>query len=54
MKIITRFDFSSNRVMSFSLFLFLRLIQQHKHGDEGDDGEQEADKLMLCCDKLML
>ena len=26
--------------------LFLRLIQKDKHGDEGDDREQEADKLM--------
>ena len=44
---ITRFDFSSNRVISFSLFLlFLRLIQQHKHGDEGDDGQEESNKLM--------
>ena len=46
-RIITRFDFSSNRVISFSLFLlFLRLIQQHKHGDDGDDGQEEAHKLM--------
>ena len=35
-------------------FLLLGLVHQHKHRDEGDDGEQESDKLMRGLNKRVI